>query len=122
LRDPLEGEWVYAPSAPEKQKPGFYPPEFIELKLRKDTGGMRGEYSARYSVADNRPVSPNVNFVLKAVDDKAMRYVWTAADGSHGWFVIRQLEPDTMRLEWRDTSRRNGQALTSGMATLVRKN
>jgi len=121
-RDPVEGEWVYAPTAPEKQKPGFYPPEFIQLKLRKDTSGMRGEYSARYNVADNRPVSPNVNFVLKAVDDKAMKYTWTSADGSHGWFVIRQLEPDTMRLEWRDTSRRNGQALTSGMATLVRKN
>ena len=122
-RDPLEGEWVYAPTSPEKQKPGFYPPEFIQLKLRKDTSGMRGEYSARYSVADNRPVSPNVNFELKAVDDKAMKYVWTGADGSHGWFVIRQLEPDMMRLEWRDTSRRNGQAaLTSGMATLVRKN
>jgi hypothetical protein len=121
-RDPLEGEWVYAPTEPEKRKPGFYPPEFIQLKLRKDTSGMRGEYSARYNVADNRPVSPNVNFVLKAVDNKALKYVWTAADGSHGWFVIKNLEPDTMRLEWRATSSRGGPALTSGMATLVRKN
>ncbi len=122
-RDPLEGEWVYAPTEPVKRKPGFYPPEFIELKLTKDTSGMRGEYSARYNVVDNRPVSPNVNFVLKAVDDKSMRYTWTATDGRHGWFVIRQLEPDTMRLEWKDTSStRSAPTLTSGMATLVRKN
>ncbi len=121
-RDPLEGEWVYAPTEPEKRKPGFYPPEFIQLKLKKDTAGMHGEYSARYDVADNRPISPNVNFILQAVDDKALKYVWTSADGSHGWFVIRSLEPDTMRLEWRATTVKGGPALTSGMATLVRKN
>jgi hypothetical protein len=121
-RDPLEGEWVYAPTEPEKARPGLYPPEFIELKLRKDGSGMHGEYSARYNIADNRPVSPEVNFSLKAVDDKALKYVWTSADGSHGWFVIRALEPDTMRLEWKTTSNRSGPALSSGVATLVRKN
>jgi hypothetical protein len=120
-RDPLEGEWVYAPIEPEKHRPGLYPPEFIQLRLTKDTDGMRGEYSARYSIADNRPVSPNVNFVMKATDPKALHYIWTAADGSKGWFVIRSLETDTMRLEWKATSH-NGTALTSGMATLVRKN
>ena len=119
-RDPLEGEWVYAPIEPEKHKPGFYPPEFIQLKLRKDTSGMRGEYSARYDVSDNKPVSPDVNFVLKAVDNKALRYVWTSSDGSRGWLAIRSLEPDTMRLEWKATSNHGG--LSSGMATLVRKN
>ncbi len=119
--DPLEGEWVYAPTEPPKRKPGLFPPEFIQLKLVKDTSGMHGEYSARYNV--DKPVSPDVNFVLKATDDTAMKYIWTAANGAHGWFVIRNLETDTMRLEWRDTSKRNGQlALTSGIATLVRKN
>jgi hypothetical protein len=121
-RDPLEGEWVYAPSEPEKPKPGLYPPEFIQLKLKKDTNGMSGEYNARYNVADNRPVSPEVSFVLKAVDTKSLKYVWTAADGSHGTFNILALEPDTMRLEWKTVGGRNGIALTSGVATLVRKN
>ena len=121
-RDPLEGEWVYAPTEPEKHKAGLYPPDFIQLRLTKDTGGMRGEYSARYSITDNRPVSPNVSFVLKATDQKALRYVWTSADGSSGWLLIRSLEPDTMRLEWKATRFHGGPALTSGMATLVRKN
>ncbi len=121
-RDPLEGEWVYAPTEPEKHKPGLYPPDFIQLRLKKDTSGMRGEYSARYSITDNRPVSPNVSFVLKATDQKALRYTWTSADGSSGWLLIRSLEPDTMRLEWKATRFHGGPALTSGMATLVRKN
>ncbi len=120
--DPLEGEWVYAPTEPEKSKPGFYPPEFIKLKLIKQADGMHGEYNARYNVADSRPLSPEVSFALKSVDKDSRKYVWTAADGRHGTFEIRLLESDTMRLEWRTTGGRSGPALTSGMATLVRKN
>ena len=119
--DPLEGEWVYAPAEPEKRKPGLYPPEFIELKLVKDSNGMHGEYSARYNV-DRPVVSPDVNFVVKATDETAMKYEWTAADGAHGWMQIRDLETDTMRLEWKVTSKNHGDKLTSGKATLVRKN
>ena len=118
--DPLEGEWVYAPTEPEKRRPGLFPPEFIQLKLVKDPNGMHGEYSARYNV--DKPVSPDVNFVVKATDQTAMKYVWTAANGAHGWLMIRDLETDSMRLEWKDTSKHNGQQLTSGQATLVRKN
>jgi hypothetical protein len=120
--DPLEGEWVYAPTEPEKSKPGFYPPEFIKLKLVKQADGMHGEYQARYNVADSRPVSPEVSFALKSVDKDSRKYVWTAADGRHGTFEIRLLESDTMRLQWRTTGGRTGPALTSGIATLVRKN
>jgi hypothetical protein len=120
--DPLEGEWVYAPTEPEKRKPGFYPPEFIKLKLVKGADGMHGVYNARYNVADSRPVSPEVSFALKSVDKDSRKYLWTAADGRHGTFEIRLLEGDTMRLEWRTTGGRSGPALNSGMATLVRKN
>jgi hypothetical protein len=120
--DPLEGEWVYAPTEPEKGKPGFYPPEFIKLKLVKQADGMHGEYNARYNVVDSRPVSPEVSFALKSVDKDSRKYVWTAADGRHGTFELRLLESDIMRLEWRTTGGRSGPALTSGMATLVRKN
>jgi hypothetical protein len=120
--DPLEGEWVYAPTEPEKRKAGFYPPEFIKLRLVKQADGMHGEYNARYNVADSRPVAPEVSFALKSVDKDSRKYVWTAVDGRHGTFEIHLLESDTMRMEWRTTGGRSGPALTSGMATLVRKN
>ena len=120
--DPLEGEWVYAPTEPEKPRPGLYPPEFIKLKLIKQPDGMHGEYNARYNVDSRQTISPEVSFVLKSVDKNSRKYTWTAADGRHGTFEIRFLESDTMRLEWRTTGGRTGLALNSGMATLVRKN
>jgi hypothetical protein len=120
--DPLEGEWVYAPTEPEKPKPGLFPPEFIKLKLIKEADGMHGEYNARYNILDKRSISPEVSFALKSVDKSSRKYTWTAADGRHGTFEIRFLESDTMRLEWRTTGGRTGLALNSGMATLVRKN
>jgi len=122
MHDPLEGEWVYAPTEPEKRKPGLYPPEFIKLRLIKQSDGMHGVYNARYDVADKRPISPEVSFELKSVDKDSRKYVWTSADGRHGTFEIRMLETDIMRLEWRTTGGRSGPALTSGIATLVRKN
>ncbi len=118
--DPLEGDWVYAPTTPEKHKPGFYPPEFIQLKLVKDTTGIRGEYSARYDV--DKEVAPDVNFVLIATDATGTKYQWRAANGARGWLNIKDLESDTMRLEWKETSKQKGAHLTSGQATLVRKN
>jgi hypothetical protein len=118
--DPLEGEWVYAPTEPEKRRPGLYPPEFIQLKLVKDTSGLHGEYSARYNV--DKTVSPDVNFVLAASDPTGLRYNWTAANGAHGWLNIKDLDSDTMRLEWKETSKHGGQSLSQGVATLVRKN
>ncbi len=81
---------------------------------------MHGEYSAHYLV--DKPVSPDVNFVVKATDPTAMKYIWTAPNGAHGWLMIVDLETDMMRLEWKDTGKHNGQQLTSGQATLVRKN
>lgn len=118
--DPLEGEWVYAPTTPERHRQGFYPPEFIQLKLVKDTGGIHGEYSARYDV--DKSVSPDVNFVLVATDATGTKYQWKAANGARGWLNIKDLESDTMRLEWKETSKHNGTQLTSGQATLIRKN
>ncbi len=41
--DPLEGEWIYAPAQPEKKKAGFYPPEYISLKLFRNGGRLYGQ-------------------------------------------------------------------------------
>ena len=81
---------------------------------------MKGEYSARYNV--NRPVSPDVNFELVATDQSAMKYQWKGPNGAYGWLEIKDLETDTMRLVWKDTSKHGSDRLASGQATLVRKN
>jgi curved DNA-binding protein CbpA len=119
--NPLEGEWVYAPKEPEKHKPGFYPPEFISLKLVKDDRSLRGQYSARYDVAAKEPISPEVRFQLTSVDKAAHKFVWQSSNGSKGTLAIRPLDGKTIRLEWRTTVLNGGPALTSGIATLVRR-
>jgi hypothetical protein len=119
--DPLEGEWVYAPKEPEKHKPGFYPPEFISLKLSKNDGSLHGQYSARYDVASNEPISPDVRFQLTAVDKTSHKFVWQSSNGSRGTLAIRSLDGRSIRLEWRTTVLSGGPALTSGIATLVRR-
>jgi hypothetical protein len=119
----LEGEWVYAPKEPEKHRAGFYPPEFINLKLsQQHQGGMQGQYSARYEVSGtNKPISPEVSFDVVATDKEAHKFIWHSSNGSRGTLVIHAIDGHTIRLEWRTTVPANSPVLTSGIATLVRK-
>jgi curved DNA-binding protein CbpA len=119
--DPAEGEWVYSPKEPERHKPGFYPPAFISLKLSKNDRGLAGLYKARYEVTDNKPISPDVSFHLTAVDKASRKFVWEASNGSRGTLAIRSVDGRTMRLEWRTTVFTGRPALTSGIATLERR-
>lgn len=121
-RDPLEGEWVYAPKEPERQRAGFYPPEFIDLKLfgSGDPGTLRGQYSARYVVSD-RPVSPEVHFELASATKGSRRFLWQSSTGAKGTLNIDSIDDRTIRVDWHTTSAVRGPALTSGTATLVRR-
>jgi len=120
--DPLEGEWVYAPKEPEKRKAGFYPPEFIDLKLfgSGDPGSLKGQYSAKYVVTD-RPVAPEVAFELASVSKGSRRFVWQSSSGAKGTLNIDPIDERTIRIDWHTTSAVGGPALTSGTATLVRR-
>ena len=117
--DPLEGEWVYAPTAPEKKKAGFYPPEFIDLKLVNDDGRLHGQYRARYQVTD-KPISPDVEFVLSP-DTEQNKFVWQAPNGSRGTLKISSIDPHVIRIEWKTTVYARRPALTAGTATLVKR-
>ena len=117
--DLLEGEWVYAPTQPEKKKVGFYPPEFIDLKLVRDEGGLRGQYHARYQISD-KPISPDVEFALSP-DGEQNKFIWQASNGSKGTFKISAIDPNVIRVEWRTTVFSHKPALTAGTATLVKR-
>lgn len=118
-RNPLEGEWVYAPKAPEKGKPGFYPPEFIDLKLAWNEGGLHGRYRARYRVT-GKPIPPEVDFTL-APDAGANKFTWKSSNGSKGTLKISSIGDSSIRIEWRTTVYSNAPALTAGTATLIRR-
>ena len=121
-RDPLEGEWVYAPKEPERRRAGFYPPEYIDLKLfgSGDPGNLKGQYSAKYVVTD-RPVSPEISFQLASVSKGSRKFVWQSSSGAKGTLSIDPIDDRTIRIDWHTTSSIRGPALTSGQATLVRR-
>ena len=120
-QSPLEGEWVYAAKQQEKGKPGFYPPEFIDLKLFWNEGALHGQYRARYQITDRRPISPDISFILRPADKDARNFVWQSDDGRRGTMKISSIDAGSIRVEWRTTVFSRGPAtLTAGMATLVR--
>jgi hypothetical protein len=121
-RDPLEGEWIYAPKEPERRRPGFYPPEYIDLKIfgSGDPGMLKGQYEAKYVVTD-RPVSPEISFQLASISKGSRRFVWQSTTGAKGTLNIETIDERTIRIDWHTTSAIRGPALTAGQATLVRR-
>lgn len=115
---PLEGEWVYVPAASDKRKPGFFPPEFINLHLFWNEGGLHGQYRAKYDVA-NQPIESDVNFTL--LPDGTNKFKWQAPNGSRGTFKVSSVDSSSIRVEWKTTVYSRGLALTAGTATLVRR-
>ena len=119
--DALEGEWVYAPTQPEKKKAGFYPPEFIHLKFFRAEGRLHGQYRARYFVAGKTAISPDVNFTL-VPDNSPRKFIWQSNNGSRGTFKISAMDASSIRIEWRTTVFSRSPSLTAGTATLIRRN
>jgi len=117
----LEGEWIYAPKKPEKRKPGLYPPDFIELKLFRSQGSLRGSYHARYQVDETRQISPEVSFQLSSQEEDAKTLTWESANGSKGWLKVNSVDPSTIKVQWQTTVYSKQPSLTAGMATLVRR-
>jgi hypothetical protein len=117
------GEWVYAPKEPENHKAGFYSPEFIDFKLsQQHQGGLQGQYSARYQVPSaTQPISPDVNFQVVATGKDVGKFVWHSSNGSRGTLAVHDIDGRTIRIEWRTTVSSGPPALTSGIATLVRR-
>lgn len=120
-KNPLAGDWVYEPKEPEKPAKGYFPPEFIELKLVSEQGTLHGQYRARYHVA-NAPVRPDVNFQVLASGANSKKFSWESSDGSKGVLKITQLDTQNIEVEWKTTTKSREPALNIGSATLTRRN
>jgi hypothetical protein len=121
VKDPLAGDWVYAPAEPEKPSKGYFPPEFIELRLVSDQGLLHGEYKARYQVKDTS-LRPDVNFQVFANAANSKRFSWESSDGRKGVLKIIQVDAKNIEVEWKATTKSHGPALNVGSATLTRRN
>jgi len=117
----LEGEWIYAPKKPERRKPGLYPPDFIELRLFRSQGALRGSYHARYQVDETRQISPEVSFQLSSQEQNAKTLIWESANGSKGWLKVNPVDQSTIKVQWQTTVYSRQPSLTAGVATLIRR-
>lgn len=115
------GEWLYVkPAHPGKQR-GLYPPEYIELKITEKDSVVWGNYHARYWVAD-QAISPVVAFDFEGrAEVPIARFSWTGAGGAHGQVTLKLNSADAMEVDWRADQLGGEQGLTSGVATLIRR-
>jgi hypothetical protein len=120
-QNPLAGDWVYAPKEPEKAVKGYFPPEFIELRLVSERGLLHGQYRARYQVA-NAPIRPDVDFQVIASAANSKKFSWESSDGRKGVLKITQVDSQDIEVEWKTTTKSRQPALNVGSATLTRRN
>jgi curved DNA-binding protein CbpA len=120
-QDPLAGDWVYAPKEPEKPAKGYFPPEFIELRLVSERGLLHGQYRARYHVT-NAPIRPDVDFQVIANAANSKKFSWESSDGRKGVLKITQVDAQDIEVEWKTTTKSRQPALNVGSATLTRRN
>jgi curved DNA-binding protein CbpA len=120
-KNPLAGDWVYAPKEPEKPVKGYFPPEFIELRLVSERGLLHGQYRARYHVT-NAPIQPDVDFQVMANAANSKKFSWESSDGRRGVLKITQVDAQDIEVEWKTTTKSRVPALNVGSATLTRRN
>jgi len=123
-RSNLAGDWLLV-AGPAIESKGFYPPEYIELRLTDHLGVLTGKYRARYRIPD-RAISPNVSFefegpAIEIPGADGTRLPWTSPDGSRGEVTLRLLNSGNLEVNWVVRSLGNELGLISGTATLVRK-
>lgn len=118
LEHPLAGHWIYAPEAGESASPGFFPADYVELRINVVGGTMRGSYRSRYKTHD-RTTNPIVNFTFEGPPD-AGSFIWRSASGASGEIICEIDTTGALRVRWFATVMDPALSLGSGMATLYR--
>lgn len=120
--DAVAGVWIYAPpavSGPGEKK--LYRPEYIELRMRADSGVLVGQYKGRYVIPD-RPISPTVTFNFSGkLNGKSGSFPWKSPDGSSGKVELKVLTARSLQVDWKTVDVRDSLGLVSGTAVLVKR-
>jgi hypothetical protein len=118
--DGLAGEWLYVGTA-RKRSRDLYQPEYIELRLTRHEGKLRGAYHARYRVPD-QAISPVVAFQFEAPASFQKGLLpWRGPDGAEGEVTLTPRSNQILEVTWLATRMGADLGLASGKANLVRK-
>jgi len=120
------GVWAYNQARAENKTKALIPPEFIETVIQEDSGRakvwIRGQYHARFKVADAR-ISPAVDFHFEGlVSGTFGRLPWTGPDGARGEVQLRLISDTALEIVWTASDLGKSMGLASGTAILSRKN
>ena len=113
------GDWFYVPGL-QTSGPGFYTPEYIELRITQDGANLHGRYRSRYHIPD-RAISPAVNFQFDGAPNGDGAVPWTGPGGARGEVKLHLLPNGVLEVAWEADQMGNELGLISGKASLVRK-
>ncbi len=115
----LRGRWLYA-NLRDDSRPGYYPPQYIEMQISYREGYLRGKYYAKYRVTD-RALSSEVRFQFEGkANENAADLTWSGAEGSRGEVRLNPLSNDSLEVIWITTTFGRNDLLASGKAVLYR--
>jgi hypothetical protein len=116
------GEWLYTADGREGGRAGTYPATYVECRLREDSGILAGDYRALHRVAD-KAISAEVVFRVRGESPpgNAGKLGWESKAGAKGEVELTLLSPDQLQVKWWTTQFGKQEALSSGMAVLMRR-
>jgi curved DNA-binding protein CbpA len=118
---PFTGEWLYAADGQREERTGSYPARYVEFRLRTESGTLMGDYRALHTLVD-KAISPEV--VLHVRGESPRRNTgtldWESSNGARGQLELTLRSPNQLQVKWWTTQFGKQEALTSGMAVLIR--
>jgi hypothetical protein len=115
------GEWLYAGDTREDDRAGTYPARYVELRLRETGRTLAGDYRAVHRLAD-KAISPEVAFRVSGESPQGTtgKLEWESRAGAKGELELTLKSPDRLQVTWWTTQFGQQEALSSGMAMLIR--
>jgi hypothetical protein len=115
------GEWLFAASARGEDRAGTYQARYVELRLREAGGTLVGDYRAVHRLL-GKAISPEVAFRVNGESPQGTtgKLEWESSGGAKGELELTLKSPDQLQVTWWTTQFGKQEALSSGMAVLMR--
>jgi hypothetical protein len=115
------GEWLYATDGQKEDRAGSYPARYVEFRLRTEGGTLVGDYRAVHTLVD-KAISPEVVLRVRgeSPSGNAGTLDWESSAGARGQLELILRSPNQLQVKWWTTQFGRQEALSSGMAVLMR--
>ena len=115
------GEWLYATDGQKEDRAGSYPARYVEFRLRTEGGTLVGDYRAVHTLVD-KAISPEVVLRVRGESPRGNTGTldWESSAGARGQLELTLRSPNQLQVKWWTTQFGRQEALSSGMAVLMR--